>query len=51
MALVPDVYPELSLLLYPLAAQSLLAHLLKLADERKCISVEGGWVPTPDPTP
>ena len=33
LAMLPEVYPEVSPLLYPLAQQSLLAHLIKLEGE------------------
>jgi len=41
--IVPGAYAEVSPSLYPLAARSLLAHLIKLEAEGKVHRVTGGW--------
>ena len=41
--LVPKVYAGVAEELYPLAERSLLAHLLKLADDGRCVESGGTW--------
>ncbi len=41
--LVPLAYPEVALSVYPLAARSLLAHLIKLRDEGRAVENNGFW--------
>lgn len=41
--LVPIVYDDTPPALYPLAERSLLAHLLKLAQEGRAVQTEAGW--------
>jgi glyoxylase-like metal-dependent hydrolase (beta-lactamase superfamily II) len=40
--LVPELYPEVPALFYPLAARQVLAHLLKLEDEGRVARIGGG---------
>jgi glyoxylase-like metal-dependent hydrolase (beta-lactamase superfamily II) len=42
-ALVPPAYPDVPAALYPLAARSLLAHLIKLEREGRARRVGSGW--------
>jgi glyoxylase-like metal-dependent hydrolase (beta-lactamase superfamily II) len=42
--LVPDIYTDIPLLLYPFAARSVLSHLIKLEEEGKVQSSELGFV-------
>jgi glyoxylase-like metal-dependent hydrolase (beta-lactamase superfamily II) len=44
--LVPRAYPDVAPMLYPLAARSLLAHLLKLRDEGRAVERAGTWAAT-----
>ncbi len=41
--LVPRAYPEVAPAIYPLAARSLLAHLLKLRDEGRAVESGAIW--------
>jgi glyoxylase-like metal-dependent hydrolase (beta-lactamase superfamily II) len=41
--LVPAAYPDVAPAVYPLAARSLLAHLVKLEHEGRARSVDGKW--------
>lgn len=41
--LLPEVYADTDPALYPLAARSLLAHLLKLSREQRIRREDGGW--------
>ncbi len=43
MELVPAAYPEIQPAVYPLAAQSLTAHLIKLAAEGRAVEEVGRW--------
>jgi glyoxylase-like metal-dependent hydrolase (beta-lactamase superfamily II) len=43
--LVPRAYPDVAPALYPLAARSLLAHLIKLRDEGRAIDNGDVWAP------
>jgi len=43
-ALLPVVYDDVSARLYPVASRSLLAHLIKLKDERKVLEAQGKWL-------
>lgn len=43
MDLVPRAYPDVPPLVYPLAARSLLAHLLKLRAEGRAVEQDGVW--------
>ncbi len=42
-ALLPRAYPDVAPLLHPLAARSLLAHLLKLRDDGRAVDEDGRW--------
>ncbi|MGH2545166.1 MAG: MBL fold metallo-hydrolase, partial [Ardenticatenaceae bacterium] len=46
--LVPLVYADTSPALYPLAARSLLTHLVKLQCEGRAQEIDGGWRSTAD---
>lgn len=45
--LLPHVYPQLDAKYYPLAARSLLSHLIKLQKEGHAKEMEGGWLLSP----
>jgi glyoxylase-like metal-dependent hydrolase (beta-lactamase superfamily II) len=42
-ALLPAAYPDVTPAVYPLASQSLLAHLLKLEQDGRARRVDGNW--------
>jgi glyoxylase-like metal-dependent hydrolase (beta-lactamase superfamily II)/8-oxo-dGTP pyrophosphatase MutT (NUDIX family) len=46
-ALVPQVYDDVPVRMHPVASRSLLAHLLKLRDERRAVESEGRWSALP----
>lgn len=51
MDLVPAAYPDIPPAIYPLAAHSLAAHLLKLEAEGRARRQGEGWASPPDRTP
>lgn len=47
MDLVPDCYGDAPKVVWPLAAQSTEAHLIKLAEDGAATRAPGGWMPAP----
>lgn len=43
LQLVPHVYQDVSSALYPLAALSLSAHLIKLGEQQRAVETDAGW--------
>jgi hypothetical protein len=44
--LVPHVYDDVPQRMHPVASRSLLAHLIKLRDEKRVAEADGRWLAT-----